>query len=86
MRKTPLPKPKQKVILVEHYDAHVSDLRTLGGYWVFGPRTTYKWPSGDFHYGTNNRRIGESAGTMQNLLSHHNVVIYDPDLCMDEGL
>ena len=81
----PLPKPKQKVTIVEEHNSSAPDLRAVNGYWVFGPRTKYKWPLGDFHHGTNTRRVGQSAWSMEALL-RLNMVIYDPDLQMDEGL
>lgn len=79
------PKPKQRVYVVTKGEEHLP-LNKIECYWVFGPRTRYKWPSGDFHTRGLYPHTEESAWALANLLRQPDVIVYDPDLQMDKGL
>lgn len=79
-------KPKKQIIFVSRGEENGA-LQDTSGYWVFGPRTKHKWPSGDFHYHYENiKYTNPSAWNVTEIVGRMDVVRYDPDLQMDEGL
>lgn len=81
-----LPKPKNPIIFVSIGNENKA-LPDTEGYWIFGPGTKHKWPRGDFHYmQAFSGAVTESAWTFSELENRLDVVRYDPDLQVDEGL
>lgn len=79
-------KPKKQIIFVSRGEENTA-LRNTSGYWVFGTRTKHAWPSGDFIYYSNGRKMrGSSVWLYDEVVDRADLVRYDPDLQVDEGL
>ncbi len=80
------PMPTKRTLVVDKAQAGLPESE-LSYFWVFGPKTKHKWPSGDFlERFEGNSTVIESAWILEHLLQQCDVCLYDPDMCVDDGL
>lgn len=82
------PRPKTQVIVVP-VDQREKPFEDVSAYWVFGPGTKHKWPSGDFvdRFESSTPGLCESAWFFEDLITRPDVAIhYGPDMQVDVGL